>query len=91
MELQYVQNKIYLIRGHRVMIDRDLAEMYGVETRTLNQAVKRNFERFPDDFMFQLTELEFQNWTSQIVISNSDNLGLYCVGDGKKTSNSVFV
>jgi len=76
MELQYVQNKIYLIRGHRVMIDRDLAEMYGVETRTLNQAVKRNFERFPDDFMFQLTELEFQNWKSQIVISNSDNMGL---------------
>ena len=76
MELQYVQNRIYLIRGHRVMIDRDLAEMYGVETRTLNQAVKRNFERFPDDFMFQLSELEFQNWKSQIVISNSNNMGL---------------
>jgi len=58
------------------MIDRDLAEMYGVETRTLNQSVKRNFERFPDDFMFQLTELEFQNWKSQIVISNSNNMGL---------------
>ena len=58
------------------MIDRDLAEMYGVETRTLNQAVKRNFERFPDDFMFQLTELEFQNLKSQIVISNSINIGL---------------
>jgi len=76
LELQYVQNKIYLIRGHRVMIDRDLAEMYGVETRTLNQAVKRNIERFPDDFMFQLTELEFQDWKSQIVISNSSNMGL---------------
>jgi len=60
LELQYVQNKIYLIRGYRVMIDRVLAEMYGVETLTLNQAVKRNFERFPDDFMFQLTELEFK-------------------------------
>jgi hypothetical protein len=58
------------------MIDRDLAEMYGVETRTLNQAVKRNFERFPDDFMFQLTDLEFQDWKSQIVISNSNNMGL---------------
>ena len=58
------------------MIDRDLAEMYGVETRTLNQAVKRNFERFPDDFMFQLTKLEFQDWKSQIVISNSNNMGL---------------
>ena len=58
------------------MIDRDLAEMYGVETRTLNQAVKRNSERFPDDFMFQLTDLEFQDWKSQIVISNSNNMGL---------------
>jgi hypothetical protein len=76
MELQYIQNKKYLIRGHRVMIDRDLAEIYGVETCTLNQAVKRNFERFPDDLMFQLTELEFQNWKSQIVISNSINMGL---------------
>ena len=76
MELQYVQNKIYLIRGLRIMIDRDLAEMYGVETRTLNQAVKRNFERFPDDFMFQLIDLEFQDWKSQIVISNSNNMGL---------------
>ena len=76
MELQLIQNKIYLIRGHRVMIDRDLAEIYGVETRTLNQAVKRNFERFPDDFMFQLTDLEFQDWKSQIVISNSNNMGL---------------
>jgi hypothetical protein len=58
------------------MIDHDLAEMYGVETRTLNQAVKRNFERFPDDFMFQLTDSEFQYWKSQIVISNSNNMGL---------------
>ena len=58
------------------MIDRDLAVMYGVETRTLNQAVKRNFERSPEDFMFQLTEMEFRNWKSQIVISNSNNMGL---------------
>ena len=76
MELQYVQNKIYLIRGQRVMIDRDLAEMYGVETRVLNQAVKRNNERFPEDFMFQLTDSEFQDWKSQIVISNSIVMGL---------------
>jgi len=48
----------------------------GVETRILNQAVKRNFERFPDQFMFQLTELEFSNWKSQFVISNSDKMGL---------------
>ena len=58
------------------MIDRDLAEKYGVETRTLNQAVKRNFERFPEDFMFQLTEMEFRNWKSQIAISNSNYMGL---------------
>lgn len=76
MELQYIQNKIFLIRGHRVMIDRDLAEMYGVETRTLNQSVKRSLERFPEDFMFQLSEREFQDWKSQIVISNSNNMGL---------------
>ena len=72
----YIQNKIYTIRGERVMIDRDLAEIYGVETRTLNQAVKRNSERFPSDFMFQLTDIEFQHWKSQIVISNAVNLGL---------------
>lgn len=76
MELQVIQNKIYEIRGQRVMIDRDLAEIYGVETRTLNQAVKRNSERFPSDFMFQLTDIEFQHWKSQIVISNAVNMGL---------------
>lgn len=76
MELQVIQNKIYEIRGRRVMIDRDLAEIYGVETRALNQAVKRNSERFPSDFMFQLTDIEFQHWKSQIVMSNAVNLGL---------------
>ena len=76
MELQIIQNKIYTIRGERVMIDRDLAEIYGVETRALNQAVKRNSERFPSDFMFQLTDIEFQHWKSQIVISNAVNMGL---------------
>jgi len=58
------------------MIDRDLAELYGVETRLLNQAVKRNCSRFPEDFMFQLTKPEFENWKSQIVISNSEKMGL---------------
>lgn len=76
MELQVIQSKIYEIRGQRVMLDRDLAEMYNVETRVLNQAVKRNMERFPDDFMFQLTDQEFQNWKSQIVMTNSVNMGL---------------
>ena len=59
-----------MIRGHKVMLDRDLAEMYGVQTRVLNQSVKRNKDRFPDDFMFQLTNEEFENLKSQIVISS---------------------
>lgn len=60
-ELQLIQNKIYEIRGLKVMLDRDLADMYGVETRVLNQAVKRNAERFSEDFVFQLTPEEFEN------------------------------
>jgi hypothetical protein len=63
-------SKIFLIRGKKVMLDRDLAELYGVETRVLNQAVRRNERRFPDDFMFQLTTEEFQNLKSQNVISS---------------------
>ncbi len=62
---------ILMLRGHRVMIDRDLAALYSVETRILIQAVKRNLYRFPKDFMFQLSKLEFENWISQFVISNS--------------------
>jgi len=69
-------SKIYLIRGRKVMIDRDLAQLYDVETRVLNQAVKRNKRRFPDDFMFQMTKEEMLEWKSQIVISNSENMGL---------------
>ncbi len=71
-----VINKIYHIRSKKVMLDRDLAEMYGVETRTLNQAVKRNQKRFPSDFMFQLTERELEDWKSQNVISNKEKMGL---------------
>ncbi len=71
-----IEKKIFLIRGLNVMLDRDLAELYGVETRVLNQAVRRNKERFPTDFMFQLTKEEMNNWKSQIVISNSDMMGL---------------
>jgi hypothetical protein len=70
MELQIIQNKIYEVRGQRVMLDFDLAELYEVETRTLNQAVKRNIKRFPSDFMFQLSNKEFDNLMSQIVISS---------------------
>lgn len=69
-DLEIIQNKIYEIRGQRVMLDRDLAILYGVETKVLNQSVKRNLERFPSDFMFQLTKEEFLNWKSQFVISN---------------------
>ena len=69
-----IQSKIYEIRGQRVMLDFDLAAMYGVETRRLNEQVKRNIERFPEDFMFQLTKGEFDIWKSQIVTSNfTDN------------------
>lgn len=67
-DLVVIQRKIYEIRGQRVILDRDLAALYQVETRVLNQAVKRNIERFPDDFMFQLTKEEVEFLKSQIVI-----------------------
>lgn len=65
-----IEKRILLLRGHRVMLSTDLAEMYGVESRALVQAVKRNRERFPKDFMFQLSEKEFENLKSQIVTSS---------------------
>ena len=67
---EVVMNKIYVIRNQKVMLDRDLAELYQVETKVLNQQVKRNLKRFPDDFMFQLTQSEFENLKSQIVTSS---------------------
>ena len=69
-EVQTIQNKIYEIRGQRVMLDFDLAMLYSVETRVLNQAVKRNAERFPTDFMFQLTEEEWSFISSQFVMTS---------------------
>ncbi len=66
--VERIERHILLIRGHKVMLDSDLAELYGVEVRTLNQAVKRNIERFPEDFMFQLTADEEERLRSQIVI-----------------------
>ena len=69
-------NKIYLIRDKKVMLDRDLAELYGVETRALKQSVRRNLKRFPEDFMFEMTEKEFEKWRSQFVTSKSDLMGL---------------
>ena len=66
-----VESKICLMRGKKVMLDRHLAELYGVETKILNQAVRRNMDRFPEDFMFQLNDEETKKWRSQIVTSNS--------------------
>ncbi len=71
--IQSIQNRIYTIRGERVMLDFDLAALYEVETRVLNQSVKRNLKRFPEDFMFQLTSLEWQNQSSQIVMMENNN------------------
>jgi len=73
---ELIINKIILLRDQKVLVDRDLAELYDVDTRTLNQAVKRNLKRFPEDFMFQMTKEEFEIWRSQIVISNNDKMGL---------------
>lgn len=69
-QLQLIQSKIYEIRGQKVMLDFDLAEMYQVETRILNQAVKRNIDRFPEDFMFQLTAAEWGSMSSQFVMTS---------------------
>jgi len=73
---EVVMNKIYEIRGQKVMTDRDLAELYGVETRRLKEQVRRNKDRFPEDFMFEMTKEEFADWRSQFVISKEDMKGL---------------
>ena len=70
-----VESLIRVIRGQQVMLDRDLAELYGVETKRLNEQVKRNIERFPEDFMFQLSKEEFEHWKSQFATSNSVVMG----------------
>ena len=74
--IELIASKIYLIRGIKVMLDRDLAELYWVETKVLKQAVRRNIDRFPVDFMFEMTEMEFEDWRSQFVTSKSDKMGL---------------
>jgi hypothetical protein len=73
---ELIENRIFLIRGKKVMFDRDLARIYGVKTMVLNQAVKRNIDRFPEDFMFQLSREKTRIWISQIVISKSELRGL---------------
>jgi hypothetical protein len=73
---EVIMSKIYLIRRVKVMLDRDLAKLYEVETRVLNQAVRRNEKRFPGDFMFQMSTVELDDWKSQFVISKSEKMGL---------------
>ena len=67
---EMIMNKIFLIRNQKVMIDRDLAELYGVETKRLKEAVRRNIERFPEDFMFQMTKKEFEHWRTHFASSS---------------------
>ena len=70
--VERIESRIYLIRGEKVMLDADLTELYQVPTKVLNQAVKRNMYRFPEDFIFQFFTEELENWRSQIVTSNPD-------------------
>lgn len=73
--LEGIEGRIHIIRGQKVMLDSDLAELYGVATKVLNQAVKRNLDRFPEDFMFQMTAPEAESLRSQIVTSNAGRGG----------------
>lgn len=74
--IERIENRILLMRGQKVLLDRDLAFLYGVETRRLVEQVKRNIKRFPEDFMFQMSMEEFEKWRSQIAMSKSDTMGL---------------
>jgi len=73
---EVVMSKIYMIRDQKVMLDRDLAKLYGVETKVLKQSVRRNIARFPEDFMFEMTKEELENWRSHFVTSKEDRQGL---------------
>jgi len=79
---QKILSRIYVVRGEKVMLDRDLAELYGVETKRLKETVKRNKERFPRDFMFEMTAKEFEKWRATTSLTASDKQGLryapYC-------------
>ena len=72
--VEQIESLIITIRGKQVILDRDLARLYGVETFRLNEQVKRNIERFPEDFMFQLSKEEFENWKSQFATLNGENM-----------------
>ena len=73
---EVVMTKIYNIRNQKVMLDRDLAELYGIETKRLKEQVRRNKDRFPDDFMFEMTKDELKDWRSQFAMSNSEVMGM---------------
>ncbi len=73
---EVIMSKIYLIRGRKVMLDRDIAELYGVETKQLKRAVRRNIKRFPEDFMFEMTKEELENWRYQFGTSKKERMGL---------------
>ena len=79
---EIIMSKIYFVREKKVMLDKDLAKLYGVETKRLKEAVRRNIERFPEDFMFEMSNVEFQNWRSQFVTSNAGKMSFrippYC-------------
>ena len=83
-QLDNIQNLIYVIRGQRVMLDRDLAELYQVTTGNLNKAVKRNIKRFPPDFMFQLTKEEFEELRNNLIFQN----GISSWGGTRKLPNA---
>lgn len=76
LPVERITSKIYLIRGHKVMIDRDLADLYGVDTAQLKRAVRRNKDRFPKDFMIELTKEEMDDWRCQFGTSIADKMGL---------------
>lgn len=76
VSVEAIAGKIYLIRGLKVMLDRDPAELYDIETKRLKEQVRRNIERFPEDFMFELTQEELKNWRSQFATSNQYIMGL---------------
>lgn len=87
---EVIEQKILLIRGHKVMLDKDLAKLYGVKTRALNQAVQRNIERFPEDFMFQLTREEFNNLMFHFGRSNLKSQNVTSTWGGTRKLPRVF-
>ncbi len=89
MSVENIQSKVYVLRGQQVMLDYDLAEVYGYEVKNLNQQVKRNIARFPEDFMFQLTREEIESVKSQIVISRENNF-FEGQGGGRRTLPYAF-